>query len=145
MTTLPDMRDVIRKVNDSVVAIRMLDSGSSWTLGSTDPSSKATSSKAMGYGSGFIVSTRGHIITNEHVLRNGSQIEVELLNGQRYMAQVLSKDSRNDLALIKIEARERLRPVRFGDSEAVELGEWVIGIGNPFGIGQSIMMGISKR
>ncbi len=142
MTTLPDMRDVIRKVNDSVVAIRMLDSGSSWTLGSTDPSSKATSSKAMGYGSGFIVSTRGHIITNEHVLRNGSQIEVELLNGQRYMAQVLSKDSKNDLALIKIEARERLRPVRFGDSEAVELGEWVIGIGNPFGIGQSIMIGI---
>ncbi len=141
-TSMPDVREVIRRVNQSVVAIRMLDGGNAWSLTNLELSGRKASSKAMGYGSGFIVSNRGHIITNEHVLRNGSQIEVELLNGRKYLAQTLRKDAKNDLALIKIDAQEKLQPARFGDSDAVDLGEWVIGIGNPFGIGQSIMIGI---
>lgn len=137
---LPDLKGMIRKVNPSVVSIRMLDSNSSWSLGSLSVSGDP-GVKAMGYGSGFIVSTNGLIVTNEHVLRNGTQIEVELLDGRKFEAKVLFKDSKNDLAVLKIGA-EDLQPVMMGDSDGVELGEWVVGIGNPYGIGQSIMIGI---
>jgi S1-C subfamily serine protease len=136
----PDIRELIRKVNKSVVSIRMLEAGSSFSLGTLGFSGEP-GGKAMGYGSGFVISSNGHIITNEHVLRNGSQIEVELLGGKKYLAKVIYKDSKNDLALIKIDATE-LQPVKMGDSENVELGEWVVGIGNPYGIGQSVMFGI---
>jgi S1-C subfamily serine protease len=136
----PDIRDLIKKINRSVVSIRMLDAGSKFSLGklglSGDPGTKA-----MGYGSGFLVSANGHIMTNEHVLRNGSVIEVELLNGQKYVAQAISRDKKNDLALLKIDATS-LHPVKLGDSDSVDLGEWVVGIGNPYGIGQSVMIGI---
>jgi S1-C subfamily serine protease len=138
--SFPDIRELIRKVNRSVVSIRMLEAGSSFSLGTLGFSGDS-GGKAMGYGSGFLISSNGHIITNEHVLRNGSQIEVELLGGKKYLAKVLHKDSKNDLALIKIDATN-LQPVRMGDSENVELGEWVVGIGNPYGIGQSVMFGI---
>jgi S1-C subfamily serine protease len=137
---LPDIRSIIRKVNESVVAIRMLDSTSNWSIGSLGMTAEP-GVKAMGYGSGFIVSRNGLIMTNEHVLRNGSQIEVELLDGRKFRAKPLFKDGKNDLALLKINAGN-LRPVMMGDSDAVELGEWVVGIGNPYGIGQSIMIGI---
>jgi serine protease Do len=66
---------------------------------------------------------------------------VELLGGRKYRAKVLYKDGKNDLAILKINA-SNLRPVQLGDSDAVELGEWVVGIGNPYGIGQSLMIGI---
>ena len=136
----PDIRELIRKVNRSVVAIRMLDSGG--TRSSTNLSfSGDANSKATGYGAGFIISNSGHILTNEHVLRHGTQIEVELLDGSKRLAKTLFKDSKNDIALIKIEANN-LEPVKMGNSDGVELGEWVVGIGNPYGIGQSIMIGI---
>ena len=136
----PDIRQLVKNVNESVVSIRMLDSGSSWTIGGIGLSGESNG-KALGYGSGFIISRNGHLLTNEHVLRNGQQIEVELLNGQKYPAKVLHKDSKNDLALLKINAHD-LKPVQMGNSDSVELGEWVVGIGNPYGIGQSIMIGI---
>ncbi len=136
----PDIRGVVKKVNKSVVSIRMVDPGSSFSLGHLGFSGEP-GGKSMGYGSGFIVSSNGLIITNEHVLRNGSQIEIELLNGKKYFAKALHKDSKNDLALLKIDA-SNLQPVSLGDSESVELGEWVVGIGNPYGIGQSLMIGI---
>jgi S1-C subfamily serine protease len=136
----PDIRELIRKVNRSVVAIRMLDSGGAWSLSSLSFSGDA-SSKATGYGAGFIISSSGHILTNEHVLRHGTQIEVELLDGSKRLAKSLFKDSKNDIALIKIDANN-LEPVKMGNSDGVELGEWVVGIGNPYGIGQSIMVGI---
>ncbi len=138
----PDIRGVVKLVNRSVVSIRMLEPGSSWSLGGFGLSKEDSEGKAMGYGSGFIVSEEGHIVTNEHVLRNGTTIEVELLDGRKYSAKVLHKDSKNDLALIKINAKTALTPVSLGDSDGVELGEWVIGIGNPYGIGQSLMVGI---
>lgn len=135
----PDIREMVKKINRSVVSIRMLDGPSSVSFGKMSYS--ADSSKAMGYGSGFIVSPNGHILTNEHVLRNGSVIEVELLGGAKFAARALHRDKKNDLALLKIDVND-LQPVKMGDSEKVELGEWVIGIGNPYGIGQSIMIGI---
>ena len=140
---LADIRGLVRKVNRSVVAIRMLDSGSSWSLGDFGITRGEGDGKAMGYGAGFIVSESGHILTNEHVLRNGPKIEVELLDGRKYTAKVVYKDNKNDLALLKIDVQtEKLDPVRMGNSDSVELGEWVVGIGNPYGIGQSLMFGI---
>ena len=118
----------------------MLDSGSSFPLGSLGLAGESTG-KALGYGSGFIVSNNGHILTNEHVLRNGTQIEVELLGGRKFLAKVLFRDAKNDLALLKIDVTNT-QPVKMGDSDSVELGEWVVGIGNPYGIGQSVMIGI---
>jgi serine protease Do len=76
------------------------------------------------------------------VLRTGSKIEVEMLDGRKFMARLLQKDSKNDLALLKIDPPEGLEPVSMGNSDGVELGEWVVGIGNPYGIGQSLMIGI---
>jgi len=136
----PDIRDLVKRVNASVVSIRMLDAGSSWSIGSLGLSGEP-GAKATGYGSGFIVSKNGYIITNEHVLRNGSQIEVELLDGRKTLGKLIYKDGKNDLALLKIDA-DNLYPIKLGDSDTVELGEWVVGIGNPYGIGQSIMIGI---
>ncbi|MEW6533000.1 MAG: trypsin-like peptidase domain-containing protein [Thermodesulfobacteriota bacterium] len=135
---LPDIRNLVKQVNRSVVSIRMLDPGSSWSLGNL----REQGERAMGYGSGFVVSPVGHILTNEHVLRNGTRIEVELLDGRKFDGKVLFKDGKNDLALVKIEIPDKLVPVKMGDSEIVELGDWVVGIGNPYGIGQSLMMGI---
>lgn len=136
----PDIKNVVKQVNRSVVSIRMLESAAGFSLNNLgftgDPGGKA-----LGYGSGFLVSSNGHILTNEHVLRSGKYIEVELLGGRKFMAKVVLRDSRNDLALLKIDA-SNLQPVKMGDSESVELGEWVVGIGNPYGIGQSIMIGI---
>jgi serine protease Do len=118
----------------------MLDTKSSWSLGDIR-NSNGDSDKAMGYGAGFIIADTGRIITNEHVLRNGTRIEVELLDGRKYFAKLLRKDTKNDLALLQIDATG-LQPVTMGNSEDVELGEWVVGVGNPYGIGQSLMMGI---
>ncbi|HTY21622.1 MAG TPA: trypsin-like peptidase domain-containing protein [Desulfomonilaceae bacterium] len=139
-SAFPDLRNLIKKVNRSVVSIRMLDSGSSFPLGSLGLTGDS-GGKALGYGSGFLVSSNGHILTNEHVLRSGTQIEVELLGGRKYLATPLVKDAKNDLALLKIDV-SNAQPVKMGDSESVELGEWVVGIGNPYGIGQSVMIGI---
>lgn len=139
-TSFPDIRDLVKRVNRSVVSIRMLDAGSSFSLGSLGFSGDQ-GNKAMGYGSGFIISSQGHIITNEHVLRNGTQTEVEIFGGKRFIAKTLFKDAKNDIALLKIDATN-LQPIVFGNSDNVELGEWVVGIGNPYGIGQSIMIGI---
>ncbi|MGC8657630.1 MAG: S1C family serine protease [Desulfomonilaceae bacterium] len=140
VTGYPDIRELIKKVNRCVVSIRMLDAGGSWALSNLGFSGDSNS-RATGYGSGFIISSNGHILTNEHVLRHGNKIEVELLDGSRHLAKVLFKDSKNDIALIKINANN-LSPVQMGNSDDVELGEWVVGIGNPYGIGQSIMIGI---
>jgi len=137
---LPDIRGMVRKVNRSVVSIRMLDSNSSWSLGNLGFSGD-TNGKATGYGSGFVISSNGLILTNDHVLRNGTQIEVEVADGRKFLAKQLHKDSKNDLALIKIPATG-LHPVTLGNSDGIELGEWVVGIGNPYGIGQSLMIGI---
>ncbi len=139
-SSFPDIRDLVKRVNRSVVSIRMLDAGSSFSLGSLGFSGDQ-GSKAMGYGSGFIISNQGHIITNEHVLRNGTQTEVEILGGKKFLAKTLFKDAKNDIALLKIDATN-LHSVVLGNSDSVDLGEWVVGIGNPYGIGQSIMIGI---
>ena len=94
-----------------------------------------------GVGSGFVMSSDGYIITNHHVVANADSITVTLTDRREYTAEIIGTDELSDVALIKIEA-EGLRAVRFGDSEKVRVGEWVLAIGSPFGLEFSAAAGI---
>jgi len=93
-------------------------------------------------GSGFIIDKDGYILTNNHVIERADKIKVTLGNGKEYDAKVIGIDQKTDIALIKIESKEELPIVRIGDSDMLEVGEWVVAIGNPFGVGQSVTAGI---
>src|SRR5690242_1629150 len=99
------------------------------------PNSTGQESNArQGTGSGFVVDAQGHILTNEHVVRDASRIEVTLADGLKVAAEVRGRDSLNDIALLKVEApADRLRPVILGDSTALRVGQLAVAIGNPFG------------
>lgn len=94
-----------------------------------------------GVGSGFIMSDDGYIITNHHVVANADRITVTLTDRREYAAEIVGSDELSDVALIKIDARG-LQSVRFGDSEQVRVGEWVLAIGSPFGLEFSAAAGI---
>jgi serine protease Do len=94
-----------------------------------------------GLGSGVIVSTDGYILTNNHVVENASEIEVTLNDGRHFAGKVIGTDSKTDIALIKINAAN-LPVVTLADSDGVEVGDVVLAIGNPFGIGQTVTAGI---
>ena len=93
-------------------------------------------------GSGFIIDKEGYIITNNHVVEKTEQIKVKLSDKKEYDAQVIGTDPKTDLALIKIKAAGSLPVVRLGDSDKLEVGEWVVAIGNPFGLEQTVTTGI---
>ena len=98
--------------------------------------------RKKGLGSGFILSTDGYILTNNHVVRKAEEIEVILQSGDRYSAGIVGKDPKTDLALLKIEAEKPLPAVRMGDSSTLEIGDRVLAIGNPFGLGHTVTAGI---
>jgi serine protease Do len=94
-------------------------------------------------GSGFIIDSEGHILTNRHVIEGADQISVTLNNGKDYDAKLVGKDARTDVALLKIEPKETLTHLNLGDSDHIEVGEWVMAIGNPFGLGgNSVTVGV---
>nr|WP_272211471.1 trypsin-like peptidase domain-containing protein [Marinicella sp. W31]MDC2877361.1 trypsin-like peptidase domain-containing protein [Marinicella sp. W31] len=93
-------------------------------------------------GSGFIIDPAGIIVTNNHVIDNADTIEVTLTDGTTLDATLLGVDDKTDLAVLKVEPDAPLPAVRFGDSRQVRIGEWVLAIGNPFGLGGSVTLGI---
>jgi serine protease Do len=94
-------------------------------------------------GSGFVIDKEGYILTNNHVIEKAEEIKVKLSDQQKeYDAQVIGTDPRTDLALIKIKAAGDLPVAHMGDSEMLEVGEWVVAIGNPFGLEQTVTTGI---
>ncbi len=95
-----------------------------------------------GLGSGFIISGDGYIVTNNHVIDKAQDIQVILADGEKYKAKVIGKDSKTDLALLKIKPKEKLQAVTFGDSDKLRIGDWVIAVGNPFGLGHTVTAGI---
>ncbi len=97
---------------------------------------------AIGQGSGFLISADGHIVTNNHVIENADEISVITNDGETYMAKLVGTDPRTDLALLKIDADEPLPYVEFGDSDKARTGDWIVAIGNPFGLGGSATAGI---
>jgi serine protease Do len=95
-----------------------------------------------GQGSGVIVSEEGHIITNHHVIADKQQIIITLANEDKHVAKLIAFDPATDIALLKIESNDKLKALKFGDSDQVREGHIVLGFGNPFGIGRSVTNGI---
>ena len=93
-------------------------------------------------GTGFIIDNDGYILTNNHVIANAEEFKVSLENGGEYEGMVIGKDFKTDLALIKIEKAENLAVPKLGNSDKLEVGEWVMAIGSPVGLGQTITAGI---
>jgi serine protease Do len=93
-------------------------------------------------GSGFIIDSDGSILTNNHVVENASKIVVKLSDDQEYEAKVVGRDAKTDIAVIKISAKSALPAANFGDSDNLEVGEWVVAIGNPFGLDSTVTSGI---
>jgi len=93
-------------------------------------------------GSGFIVDPSGYIVTNNHVVDGATKITVTLTDGNTYPATVKGRDPKTDIALLKIDAPDRLPYVAFGDSDKAREGDWVIAVGNPFGLGGTVTAGI---
>ncbi|HZY67989.1 MAG TPA: Do family serine endopeptidase [Devosia sp.] len=98
--------------------------------------------EARSLGSGFIISADGIVVTNNHVVEGADEILVFLTDGTRLEAQLLGSDDKADLAVLKVDAGRDLPFVEFGDSDSAEVGDWVMAIGNPFGLGGSVSLGI---
>ncbi|HEV7433888.1 MAG TPA: Do family serine endopeptidase [Pseudorhizobium sp.] len=93
-------------------------------------------------GSGFVIDPSGYVVTNNHVIEDADDIEVVFPNGSKLKAQLVGTDPKTDLSVLKVEPRAPLTAVRFGDSRQMRIGDWVMAIGNPFGLGGSVTLGI---
>ena len=93
-------------------------------------------------GSGFIIDPRGYVVTNNHVIAGADEIAVVLSDNTRLSAEVVGRDPKTDLALLKVATVDDLPYVEFGDSDSARVGDWVIAIGNPFGLGNTVTAGI---
>ncbi len=98
--------------------------------------------KSTGLGSGFIIDSKGIVVTNNHVIQGAEDIIVSVNGSKEYKAKVIGKDPYMDLAVLQIESDEKFKPVSFGDSDKARIGDWVVAIGNPFGFGGTVTSGI---
>ena len=95
-----------------------------------------------GVGSGFVMNRDGDILTNNHVVEDADRIKVKLANGKEYDGKVVGQDPKTDLALIKIKASSDLQPLKLGNSDDLKVGSWVVAVGSPFGLEQTVTAGI---
>ena len=142
---------LVKRVQPAVVSIRTTE-----TVASEDPLAglppefqqlfrqrfKSRKQQMQGAGSGFVIDPTGYIVTNNHVVGSADQITVALSDGTELPAKVVGTDDLTDVALIKVAASSLLPYVTWGDSHVVEVGDWVVCAGNPFGLGGSITAGI---
>ncbi|GIK98412.1 MAG: serine protease [Alphaproteobacteria bacterium] len=98
--------------------------------------------RATSLGSGFIIDSSGYIVTNNHVIAEADEITIRLHDDREFKATLVGRDDKTDLALLKVEADVNLPAVSWGDSDATRIGDWVLAIGNPFGLGGSVTAGI---
>ena len=98
-----------------------------------------------GVGSGFIIDPKGYILTNHHVIDGANRITIGLLSGERFRAKVIGFDKETDLAVLKIDADHDLPTMKFGDSNHAQVGDWVLAIGSPFGLEQTVTAGIISK
>ena len=143
--------DVAERVVDSVVNISTHGTSkgpAAWDPFFTDPDSpyygmQPSARQQMSKGSGVIVSASGRILTNAHVVKGASDITVTLQDGTELEAKLVGADHKADLAVLQLEGQfPTLKPIAFGDSDALRLGEVVLAVGDPFGVGKSVTMGI---
>jgi serine protease Do len=98
--------------------------------------------RQQGLGTGFIIDKDGYILTNNHLVEDTSEIRVTLADKREFKAEIIGRDSKTDLALIKIEDAKDIEPLPLGDSDELEVGDWVVAIGNPFGLENTVTAGI---
>ena len=150
--TLDTFRNIVKAKNAGVVNITVTSKPKAGARGSRlmpfpfgggddDPLGPPDQNQRSG-GSGFVINADGTILTNRHVVDEADQISVTLVSGKRYDAKVLGKDARTDVAVIKIEPKEPLTVLELGDSDASEVGEWVMAIGSPFNFSNSLSVGV---
>jgi serine protease Do len=149
VAALPTFTGVARSVSPSVVNISITaEVAPGGPQGQGDPffdrffGGQGGPRTARSLGSGFVVSPDGYIATNAHVVARASKVTVRLANKKEYPAKIIGVDEKTDVALIKIEPKEPLQPVTLGDSSNLEVGEWVMAIGSPFGLEQTVTVGV---
>jgi len=125
---LPSIADLVEQVSPAVVNIRV--------------TTETGETLSEGQGSGFIISDKNEVVTNYHVIEGGSYINIEFNDGQSYSASIIGTDEETDLALLQLESPKVFPHVKFHSGKKVRIGDWVIAIGNPFGIGQSTSLGV---
>ncbi len=139
-TNVPDFRNVVKKTKNAVVHVRntrYVQQYQPYYYGYRE----GPVYKQEGTGSGVIISPDGYIVTNNHVIKDASELEVTLDNKKTYKAELIGTDPNSDIAVLKIDATD-LPYLTFGDSDRVELGEWVLAIGNPYNLGTTVTAGI---
>jgi len=99
-------------------------------------------SKQRSLGSGFVIDDSGYIVTNRHVVGGADEIEVQFSNGKQYRAQLVGDDAKTDVALLKIKPEGKIPSVPLGDSDSIQIGDWVIAVGNPFGLSHTLTAGV---
>ncbi len=150
---LDTFRDIARRVNDGVVNINTSklvrrpwdpfhDPSRGQEEGPLGPPSRSGRILQTSLGSGFVIDAEGYILTNRHVINGADEISVTFPDGKDFDAKVIGQDARTDVALIKIEPKDALTVLPLGDSDAMEPGEWVMAIGNPFSLGNSVSVGV---
>lgn len=138
ISTTPDFKIAAQQVTPAVVHIRTVYGPGNFSL---NPLDHYFHPQARSSGSGVIISDDGYVVTNNHVIEDASSIEVVMNNNQRFFAKVVGMDPTSDLALLKIKA-SHLPFVKYGDSDSVIPGEWVLAIGNPFDLNSTVTAGI---
>ena len=162
LSSLPSFADLVEKVSPAVVSIRVVEEETVTAQGPTDlpfpPGSpfekffkqlqpkdedgKPLTRKAMAQGSGFFITADGYAVTNNHVVQGGKEITVVQNDGTEMKATLVGRDPKTDLALIKVKADKPMPYVAFGDSDKLRVGDWVLAVGNPFGLGGTATAGI---
>ena len=129
--------DLAEEAKPSVVSIFPIQSMGRPRDGASDRMPSST-----GSGSGVIVDPQGHILTNNHVVGDAAEVEVRFSDKTRLFAQVIGKDPDTDLAVLKVTTDRPLPAARFGDSTGVKVGQWVLAVGNPFGLDRTVTLGV---
>ncbi len=128
ISSLPSIANLVDRVSPSVVNIVV-----------TTESGETTSE---GQGSGFIINANLEVVTNYHVIEGGTNIDIEFNDGRSYPAEIIGTDEETDLALLQLQTDEKIPHVNFHQIKDLRIGDWVVAIGNPFGIGQSTSLGV---
>jgi serine protease Do len=139
---LPDFANLAAEVRPAVVSVtaqlRPDEEGAPQSMGGSSMGSGHVEAR----GSGFLITSDGTIVTNNHVVRGATKVSITLDDGTTLPAKVVGRDARTDLAVLKVDAGHDLPFIQLGDSAKVRPGEWVVAIGNPFGLGGTITAGI---
>ncbi len=111
-------------------------------FGQQQPGRPPQEREVTSLGSGFVIDPSGYIVTNNHVIDEAEEITVTFSDDSKYKAKIVGRDTKTDLALLKIEAKKPLLAVTMGDSDTLRVGDWVLAIGNPYGLGGTVTQGI---